>query len=118
MKIRKIKVTENNIYALAGRINKFFGSLSEEGGYEYETTKWCHKYGNSYHFYKGGLEIRVDEITKQPIIHLESPVRDNIRVGDYIHLDGNHFIYKSKYSGYYRIYNRSIIKRYNGINKR
>lgn len=127
MSRKKIKVTEKNVDMLAGLIQKYFDSFKKNdwNGKELDYKYWKKsKYSSSYTFWGGECTvIQVHKIygttgafltpeTSEKAIHMESPVRQNIRIGDIIHLDGNSFIIGSPRSPYQRAYIRETVRRY------
>jgi hypothetical protein len=126
--MRKIKVTEKNIDMLAGLIQKYFDSFKKKNTYgtEYDYNNWKNRESGSYTFYSGKCQVikrpkckKVGESTFVPIdnqyskvIRIEFPVRDAIRVGDYVCLDGNYFMYGTNESMYQKAYFRDLEKRY------
>lgn len=100
MKIKKVKITKQNINAIYGRLNKFFKSIKL--GEEYYCKKWDKKSDYSYTFCKADIELKDNQII------FESPIRFKISIGDSIHLDGNTFIIQRKL----RQYDNSIFADY------
>lgn len=131
MKIRKILVTEKNIHALAGRIQKFFDSIKECGAYDYTTTHWSKRTGNTHYFNEGECSIvetrevgffddrlnyhEVPETNYSIKLRIINPCGYDIKIGDYIHLGGNHFIHSID-DKYYMMYERNIIKPLTSLN--
>lgn len=123
MKLRKIKVTEKNIYALAGRIEKFFESVNEEGGWEYDCDKKGKMINNTHYFNAAGcicIESRIAGYSDGSINHDEkydkyiamcNLLPHKILIGDIVYLNGNHFMYQQE-SGRYRMHERVIPPKY------
>jgi hypothetical protein len=129
MKIKKIKVTEKNIDMLAGLIQKYFDSfkMKDSSGTEYNYQHWKKRQGGSYSFWGGKCIAMIKPKFKytdgmngvpdgtEKVIRIDYPVRHDIHIGDFIHLDGNHFMYGGGNSIYQKAYFRDTLKRYDVI---
>ena len=125
MKVKKIRVTEKNIDMLVGLINKYFKSfdIKDGTGTEYDYENWKHRQSGLYTFFSGHCtlvkiyERCYHDLDKVEVVQLEKPVKmirieypviSSIKIGDYIHLDGNHFMYGNDGSMYQKMYARNI----------
>ena len=104
--MHKYILTERNIHDMAGRIRKFFNSCEKHGMYDYTTSRKNIKgrnYWDSRYFSRPrGGNVYVRELQGKPVIHVELPVRLDIKVGSVIYfLGGNKIMVRNQYQHCY-----------------
>lgn len=107
--MKKIRITEKNIYTVNGLINRFFKSIEKKKHYINDTDliKWNKP--NKYYIYtsrhgKSYVATRNGKL----FIFINYPIKSNIRIGDYVSIDGNRFMYRAKDCKYGTIYFRKL----------
>lgn len=106
--LKKIRITEKNIHTVNGLINRFFESIQKKNhriGDSY-LIKWkmlnngtyTSRYGRSSVFYRND----------NPFILITCPVKSALKIGDYVVIDGNRFMYRKKNNKWGRIYFRKL----------
>lgn len=107
--MKKIKITKKNICAVNGLINKFFRSIEKKKHYlgDVDLIKWNKPQHGVYISSIG--KNNISKVDGKPVaIHIEEPVRANIKIGDYVVLDGNRFMYRHSNCKWGRIYFRKL----------